>query len=238
MLVDDAAADEGGRPLGRLVRPLRAARSLDDPRAARRPSRGTPGRRARDLDGGLGRGHGVPPWRGQRAHARLVRADARGRPAGSRPPGPDPARLRRLRRRRGVPLPARPDPRRRVSVAVEGHRAPTCTSASPPGSSARPGTGCASSRRSSATTWSRRFDTAPRSARSTHTRPRSRPERRSGSRRQVDGRWPAATFPRRSACSSGPGSLVPRRTETCSGSPGARGCADRGRLVERCRARA
>ena len=44
MLVDDAAAHPRGRPLGRLVGPLRAARSLDDPRASRRPSRGPPGR--------------------------------------------------------------------------------------------------------------------------------------------------------------------------------------------------
>ncbi len=38
-----------GRPLGRLVGSIRAAGSLDDPRAPRRPSRGPPGRRARDL---------------------------------------------------------------------------------------------------------------------------------------------------------------------------------------------
>ena len=43
---------------------------------------------------------------------------------------------------------------------------------------------------------------APRSGRSTHTRPRSRPGRLSGSSPRVDGRSRAATFPRRSASSS------------------------------------
>ena len=43
---------------------------------------------------------------------------------------------------------------------------------------------------------------APRSGRSTRTRPRSRPGRHSGSSRQVEGRSRAATFPRRSVSSS------------------------------------
>ena len=48
---------------------------------------------------------------------------ARARPAGARPPGPDPPGLRRLRRRGGLPLPSRPDPRRRLPLAAEGTRA-------------------------------------------------------------------------------------------------------------------
>ena len=66
------------------------------------------------------------------------------------------------------------------------------------------GAGCASSRRSSATTSSRRIAAAPRSGRSTHTPPRSRPGRHSGSSPQVEGRSRGATFLRRSACSSEP----------------------------------
>ena len=46
-----AAPHARARPLGRRVRPRRAAGALDDQRPSRRPCRGPPGRRARDPDG-------------------------------------------------------------------------------------------------------------------------------------------------------------------------------------------
>ena len=51
------------------------------------------------------------------------RHGARRRPAGARPPGPDPPRRGRLRRRGGLPLPSRPDPRRRLPLAAKSARA-------------------------------------------------------------------------------------------------------------------
>ena len=67
------ATDEGGRPLGRVVRPLRPSGPLVDPGAARRPGRGTACRPVGDRHRGLRRGDGVPPWRGERSHSRFVR---------------------------------------------------------------------------------------------------------------------------------------------------------------------
>ena len=66
----------------------------------------------------------------------------------------------------GVPLPPRPHPRRRLRGAAEGERAPSCTSATPPGSSRR-SVSAREARSSSATTSSRPTATGPSSAGST-----------------------------------------------------------------------
>ena len=204
MLDRRPAADPGGRPLGRVVRPLRPSGALVDPGAARRPGRGIAGRPVGDRHRGLRRGDGVPSRRGERSHSRLVRADSRTQSDGSCSPGRDPARLHRLPRRRGVPVPAHPDPRCRLSVAFEGHlRRPAralrrMARARGRGETARvrgdrrlpPGAGVSMPRRD-------RIDRHTR-------RPRSRPDRHSGSSRQVEGRWRGATFLRRSASSSEP----------------------------------
>ena len=117
---------------------------------------------------------------------------------------------RGLRRRKGLPLPPWPDPRRRLSLAAEERAGRSARALRRLARAERPGTGCANSRRSSATTWSRPSGTASHSDRSTRAPPRSPPRRPSGSRRRDGGRSSAATCPRRSACSSGfPGCSPP-----------------------------
>ena len=90
-------------------------------------------------------------------------------------------------------------------------RAPTCTNASPLGSSSRPQTGYASSRKLSAIISNKPFNTVSRSVRATRLRRRLPPGRPNGSKQLGGGRLSAATSRRRSACLSGfPGSFPPR----------------------------
>ena len=203
MLVDDELLTREDDRWVVVVGPLRPSGSLVDPGAARRPARGPAGRRAGDRHRGVRRGRrcstvarssdltpdSFEPTLELDLLA-LVRRDLI-RPDFADFPGDEAYRFRHALIRDAAYRSLSKSTRRRPARALR--RVARARGRGPD---------CASSRRSSATTWSRRIAAAPRSARSTRTRPRSRPGRRSGSSRQVDGRSRAATFPRRSACSS------------------------------------
>ena len=79
--------------------------------------------------------------------------------------------------------------------------APTCTSGSPTGSRLRRARGCSSTRRSSATTWSRVTATESRSARSTRRFAHSASVQLAVSPRRAAGRRAAPTSAQRAGCS-------------------------------------
>ena len=110
-----------------------------DPGAARGPHRRAAAERARRRRPRRGRGPRLPPQRARGAPARgrpaRPRRRARGpRPAAAHPPGPG-----RAARRSGLSLRPHPRPRRRLRAAARRPPAPTCTSATPPGSTSASG---------------------------------------------------------------------------------------------------
>ena len=120
MLVDDELlAWRDDHWVGRRGHP-RAAGSADDQLAPRRSPRRPARRRARSARPGVGRGHAVSLRCDSRDCSRVVRGHRRQDPRDARPPRRDPARSIELSGRRGVPLQAHPDPRRRLSIALEG----------------------------------------------------------------------------------------------------------------------
>ena len=136
MLVDDGLLRRDGRHWVAARRPLRHRGAADDPGAAGRAAR--PARRRASAPS-LERGSVVGKVFYRGAVPSSSPDGPADRVAGTCTPSSrkelDPARAIRLRRRRRLPLPPHPDPRRRLRRRCPRRRGPTCTSASPPGSS-------------------------------------------------------------------------------------------------------
>ena len=239
MLMRGQPARAGGGRLGARGRARRAARAADDPGAARRPHRPAARRRAHAPHARVGGGK---------------RSSTARRCASSRPPALRPVvdrclseLVRRdlirperagLRRRRRVPLPPHPHPRRRLPLAAQGHARRAARALRGLAGSGRRPSASASSRRSSATTSSRRAASAAISARRRRTRPRSLGARRGAAR---VGR-PAGPAPKRPP-GRGKSARARRRADAggCRPPDGAAARpgrhADRGGPPARCRAR-
>ena len=120
MLVDDERLARRRRPLGRGGRPARAAGPATiNALLAARLERLPDDERALLLRASV---EGTIFHRGaiRELAAEWPDAVARAQSRHARPPRPDPPRSLALRRRRGLSLPASPDPRRRLPLALEG----------------------------------------------------------------------------------------------------------------------
>ncbi len=188
-------------------------RPTDDPPPARRAS--GPARRggARGDRTRRRRGQGVPHRRGHDAQPGLGEAERPLPPADPRAQGADPARSRRVRRRGRVPIPPPADPRRGVPGDAEGAARRPARAVRRLARRTSPANAWRSTRRSSATTSSRRTATAPSWARWTSGRSRSPGERPNTCTRPRCGPTSALISTRRRRCSTGASNC---RTAPCS----------------------